>query len=221
MFEYIEFQKIKGTLYKGDVKLFGLSTCAFCKRAILFLEENNINYNLVFMDKINPKLKAKAKAKEEFQIIFKERMSLPTLVVNESDYQIGFIRIAWEKMFSVKNKGNNLVVEGTDTFESKESKFVAATAKHKKWFINPDISFRKKLEDGLSVNLKRYGFYHCPCRDTDGGKENKDIACPCRYAENDIKQWGQCFCGLYVSEEFYSNRVELRSIPERREEIFT
>ncbi|RLD30656.1 MAG: hypothetical protein DRI73_10060, partial [Bacteroidetes bacterium] len=104
-------------------------------------------------------------------------------------------------------------------FESKESKFVNATAKHRQWFINPDSSFRKKLEDGLSVNFKRYGFYNCPCRDTDGGKENKDIACPCRYAENDIKEWGQCFCGLYVSEEFYNNRVELGSIPERRKSV--
>ena len=217
MFEYIEFQRIEGTSYKGDVKLFGLSTCAFCKRAITFLEENNVKYNLVFMDKIDPELKKRAK--DEFQLKFKERMSLPSIVVNESDYQIGFIRVAWERMFSVKNKGKILSVEGSYTFESKESKFVNATAKHRQWFINPDRSFREKLEDGLTVNLERYGFYHCPCRDTDGGQENKDIACPCRYAENDIKEWGQCFCGLYVSKEFYNNRVELGSIPDRRKSV--
>ena len=97
------------------------------------------------------------------------------------------------------------------------SKFVDATAEYKHWYVNPDNEFRKKLEEGLLLNYKRYGFYHCPCRDTEKEEKNKDITCPCRYAEDDIKEWGQCFCGLYVSSELYNNRTELGSIPERRQ----
>lgn len=215
MFEYINFQKIERSNNKDDVKLFGLSTCAFCKKAISFLEENCIKYDLVFMDKINQKLKIRAK--EEFQMKFKERMSLPTLVINESDYQIGFIRIAWEHTFSLKKNGEVKPIESIEFTESIVSRFVNSTAKYKQWYINPDNNFRQKLEYGLASNHKRYGFYHCPCRDSDLGEKNKDISCPCRYAENDIKEWGQCFCGLYVSEKFHNNRVELGSIPERRE----
>jgi len=215
MFEYINFQKIEGSNDKGDIKLFGLSTCAFCARAISFLEDNSIKFDLIYMDNIA--LKLKIRAKEEFKAKFNERMSLPTLVINEADYQIGFIRIAWERLFSSTFKGTNISEDSFGNIESNVSKFVLSTAKYKKWYINPDKNFRKKLEEGLSVNYKRYGFYHCPCRESDGIKNNKDISCPCRYAENDIKEWGQCFCGLYVSKEFYSNRVELGSIPDRRQ----
>jgi ferredoxin-thioredoxin reductase catalytic subunit/glutaredoxin len=216
MFEYIDFEKIEGTNNKGDIKLFGLSTCAFCKRAISFLEDNSIKYDLVFMDTIDSNLKMRAK--EEFKAKFNERMSLPALVINEDDYQIGFIRIAWERLFPPKINEADTSENSFEFIESEVTKFVDATAKYKKWFINPDKKFRQKLEEGLSVNYKRYGFYHCPCRDSDGVAENKDIACPCIYAENDIKEWGQCFCGLYVSGEFYNNRIELGSIPERRKE---
>ena len=217
MFEYIDFQRREGTHCKDDIKLFGLSTCAFCKRAISFLEENEIKYDLVFMDEIDPYLKSRAK--REFRIKFNERMSLPTLVLNEVDFQIGFIRIAWERMFASKlivspqKDANSL-----EKFVTEVSKFVDATAAHKKWYINPDNGFRAKLEEGLLVNYKRYGFYHCPCRDSDGEDHNRDIACPCRYAEDDINEWGQCFCGLYVSKEFHDARTELGSIPERRKE---
>ena len=68
MFEYIDFQRREGTHCKDDIKLFGLSTCAFCKRAINFLEENEIKYDLVFMDEIDPYLKSRAK--REFRIKF-------------------------------------------------------------------------------------------------------------------------------------------------------
>jgi ferredoxin-thioredoxin reductase catalytic chain len=85
------------------------------------------------------------------------------------------------------------------------------------WYVNPDKDFRQDLEDGLLSNYKKYGFYHCPCRDTeDGDENNKDVACPCRYAEDDIVEWGQCYCGLFVSKEFHEARTELGSIPERR-----
>ena len=216
MFEYIQFQRIEGSSGKDNIKLFGLSTCAFCKRAITFLDENSIKYDLVFMDLID--LKLKIRAKEEFQVKFNERMSLPTLVVNEEDYQIGFIRVAWERMFSVQVGKIRITTDGLQKFDTNVSKFVETTAKYKQWHINPDHNFRIKLEEGLLVNYNRYGFYHCPCRNTDGDKNNKDVACPCRYAESDIKEWGQCFCGLFISEEFHKNKIELGSIPERREE---
>ena len=115
MFEYINFKQKFGEYNKGDIKLFGLSTCGFCNRAVDFLEDNNIQYDHILVDELDPELKKRAK-------------------------------------------------------------------------------------DGLLSNLKKYGFYHCPCRDTD-----------------DIKEWGQCFCGLYVSREFYTNKTELGSIPERRQ----
>ena len=98
-------------------------------------------------------------------------------------------------------------------------RFVDATAAYKHWFVNPDKDFRQNLEEGLLSNYRKYGFYHCPCRDSEGEDEdNKDIACPCRYAGTDIIEWGQCYCGLFVSKEFHDARTEPGSIPERRKE---
>lgn len=161
----------------------------------------------------------KYNAKREFKIKFNERMSLPALVINEVDFQIRFIRIAWERMFSSKLINSTLKdTNSLGKFTTEVSKFVDATAAYKKWYINPDNGFRMKLEEGLLVNYKRYGFYHCPCRASNGEGQNRDIACPCRYAEDDINEWGQCYCGLFVSKEFHDARTEPGSIPERRKE---
>jgi ferredoxin-thioredoxin reductase catalytic subunit/glutaredoxin len=216
MFDYIDFEFKPGIQNKGDLKLFGLSTCGFCRRAIKFLEENEIQFNIVYLNEID--LSLKLKAKEEFKEKFNAKMSFPTIVINEEDYQIGFIRIAWERAFGTEKSKPERSINDPKRQISETSKFVDASAKYKKWYVNWDNDFRQKLEEGLLTNYNKYGFYHCPCRESDGSKSNNDIACPCRYAEKDIKEWGQCFCGLYVSEEFYKNKVEPGSIPERRED---
>ncbi len=214
MFEYIDFEQRDGENNLNDVKLFGLSTCAFCKRAIIFLDENDIKYELVFLDKIN--IKEKLRVKEEFYAKFNERMNLPTLVLNENDYLIGFIRVAWERVFPKINRIHKEDISQSNNEASRVSKFVEASAKYKNWFVNPDKNFRHNLEEGLLINLKRYGYYHCPCRDSDNKNDNSDIRCPCKYAEKDIIEWGQCFCGLFVSKELFEAKKELGSIPERR-----
>lgn len=216
MFKYLDFQRKKGKHCEDDIKLFGLSTCVFCKRAINFLEENEIEYDLVYMDKIDSELKKRTR--EEFKVKFNERMSFPSLVLNEIDYQIGFIRVAWERMFSSKStirKHQNADNPGNVVTDI--SKFVDTTAEYKYWYVNPNNEFRNEIEEGLLLNYKKYGFYHCPCRDSDSTERSRDITCPCHYAEDDIKEWGQCYCGLYVSKTFHENRTELGSIPERRQ----
>jgi ferredoxin-thioredoxin reductase catalytic subunit/glutaredoxin len=217
MFEYIDFQRREGTHCKDDIKLFGLSTCAFCKRAMSFLDERNIQYDYVFVNELDPELKKRAK--EEFRAKFDQRMNFPTLVINEFDYQIGFIRVALERLFPSTGAESERSVPTESKSSTDVSKFVDAAAAYKGWFVNPDKDFRQDLEEGLLSNYKKYGFYHCPCRDAeDENENNKDIACPCRYSEDDITEWGQCFCGLFVSKAFHDSRTELGSIPERRDE---
>ena len=75
------------------------------------------------------------------------------------------------------------------------------------------------LVKGLTVNHGRYGFYQCPCRDSYGDKlKDKDIQCPCIYAADDIKEYGQCFCGLFLGENYYADHEDVDGIPERRPE---
>lgn len=95
---------------------------------------------------------------------------------------------------------------------------VLRTAKKGGYFLNPDKSFTEDLIRGLLINLDRYGFESCPCRLTIGTEEeNMDIICPCYYRDEDIIEYGCCYCGLYVSEEVVKGEKSVDSVPERRD----
>jgi ferredoxin-thioredoxin reductase catalytic chain len=85
------------------------------------------------------------------------------------------------------------------------------------YFLNSDIDFSKDLVHSLLVNEKRYGYEACPCRLASGVRaEDIDIICPCNYRDQDITDFGSCYCGLYVSKDIFEGRQELKPIPERR-----
>ncbi len=93
----------------------------------------------------------------------------------------------------------------------------------KGYFFNKDIDLVYELLDSLMKNKETYGYMACPCRLAAGEKNaDKDIICPCEYREPDVKEYGSCFCGLYVSEDLNDNRIEAQYVPERRhpEKIF-
>jgi len=70
---------------------------------------------------------------------------------------------------------------------------------------------------GLLKNEERYGYRSCPCRLASGFKErDEDIICPCRYRDDDIRDFGSCYCSLYVSEAWNRNMIPHRVVPERR-----
>ena len=97
--------------------------------------------------------------------------------------------------------------------------FAEAVAKHRKWKLNSDTDLVDPILDGLAANFNSLGYYQCPCRDSWGSRDrDKDIICPCAYAQEDIGEFGQCFCGLYVSRAFLEEGREASGIPERRPE---
>ena len=54
------------------------------------------------------------------------------------------------------------------------------------------------------------------CRMATGDFEtDRDIICPCEYRDIDVKEYGACYCSLYVDKET-SESGETKSIPERR-----
>lgn len=85
------------------------------------------------------------------------------------------------------------------------------------YHLNPDIEFTKDLIKSLLINQNRYGYWACPCRLASGKKdEDLDIICPCYYRDADVKDFGACYCALYVSQEIKDGKKEAESIPERR-----
>ncbi len=90
-------------------------------------------------------------------------------------------------------------------------------------YFNKDKDLVFELLDALILNKQRYGYMSCPCRLACGDREkDKDIICPCEYREMDLKEFGACFCGLYVSDKLDKKEIETQYIPERRpsEKIF-
>ena len=84
-------------------------------------------------------------------------------------------------------------------------------------YFNKDKDLVFELLEGLLSNKDRYGYMVCPCRLACGERENdKDIICPCEYREPDLKKYGACFCGLYISKALHNNEVKSKDVPERR-----
>lgn len=87
----------------------------------------------------------------------------------------------------------------------------------KGYYFNEDNSRVMELLSGLLTNKARYGYMVCPCRLAAGDREaDKDIICPCVYREPDVKEFGSCYCNLYVSKAWNDESIPHAYVPERR-----
>lgn len=88
----------------------------------------------------------------------------------------------------------------------------------KGYFFNKDKTRVMELLEALRTNKERYGYMSCPCRLAAGDREaDKDIICPCVYREADVREYGSCYCNLYVSREWNEEKIPHAYVPERRE----
>lgn len=87
----------------------------------------------------------------------------------------------------------------------------------KGFYFNWDEKMTFALLEQLLVTKERYGYMACPCRFANGEyKKDKDIICPCSYREADVKEFGACYCGLYVCSKLNQNQAACPIVPERR-----
>jgi len=84
-------------------------------------------------------------------------------------------------------------------------------------YLNPDAQFLNDLFEGLKQNEERYGYPSCPCRLASGKFEvDRDIVCACDYRDPDVKEFGCCYCALYVTKDVFEGKTTIGPIPERR-----
>ncbi|MEA1865351.1 MAG: ferredoxin-thioredoxin reductase catalytic domain-containing protein [Euryarchaeota archaeon] len=106
-----------------------------------------------------------------------------------------------------------MIGTGTEELHARLNKEAEESGYH----LNPDANHAKDLVRGLLVNEKRYGYRACPCRLATGDEaEDLDIVCPCDYRDQDVEEYGACYCGLYVSESVIEGEKSVAPIPERR-----
>lgn len=96
MFDYIKMTQVEGLDSGRKLRLFGLSTCGYCKKALSYLNDTGLSYEYIFVDELN--LEIKQQVKDEFKANFDKRMTFPSLVIDDEDYLIGFIKIAWDTL---------------------------------------------------------------------------------------------------------------------------
>ena len=87
----------------------------------------------------------------------------------------------------------------------------------KGYYFNNDKERVFELLEALLVNKQRYGYMACPCRLASGNRKNdEDMICPCVYRIQDVKEYGSCYCNLYVSKEWNEEKTAREYVPERR-----
>jgi ferredoxin-thioredoxin reductase catalytic subunit len=96
--------------------------------------------------------------------------------------------------------------------------YTKGVAKTNKWILNTDKQTFSDLIEGLVDNKKKYGYQSCPCRLASGKKDlDRDIICPCTYAAPDVKEFGACYCNLYMRADYYQKiKKSFVIVPERR-----
>ena len=89
------------------------------------------------------------------------------------------------------------------------------------FFNQKDEGLVAELLEALLANKERYGYMCCPCRLAAEDREaDRDIICPCVYREADVREYGSCYCGLYVSAAWNAGQIEPEYVPERRQPIW-
>lgn len=87
----------------------------------------------------------------------------------------------------------------------------------KGYYFSSDMARVMELMESLLTNKERYGYMCCPCRLSSGDREkDADIICPCSYREEDIKEFGSCYCNLYVTKDWNEEKISHEYVPERR-----
>lgn len=86
------------------------------------------------------------------------------------------------------------------------------------YYFNADEALTLDILEQALINKERYGYMSCPCRLASGSREkDADILCPCRYREEDVKEFGSCYCGLYVAKGWNEGKMPKDVyVPDRR-----
>jgi len=91
------------------------------------------------------------------------------------------------------------------------------TQERKGYYFSKDRERVMELMEALITNKERYGYMCCPCRLSSGDRElDADIICPCTYREEDVKEFGSCYCNLYVTKDWNEDKTPHDYVPERR-----
>jgi ferredoxin-thioredoxin reductase catalytic subunit/glutaredoxin len=202
----------------GDVRLFTTSTCAWCDKVKELLTENSVKYHYIDLDLLDEE---EREGRVEFLDSIYPKWGFPCLLFKKKYLILGYREEYIRKTLGLP-AASEKKDDGAEKPISEEIKKIMERlqrfSEKKGASLNPDREITAKLIAGLLENQKRHGYWACPCRLVAGNRdEDRDIICPCDYWEQDVEEFGACYCGLYVSEKVAAGEMTIETVPERRQ----
>ena len=81
-----ELTKVDGE-DRGEITLYAISTCVWCKRTKKLLGDLGVKYSYIFVDQLDKKTRDEVEAEV---VKWNPRCSFPTMVINEKKAIVGF-----------------------------------------------------------------------------------------------------------------------------------
>lgn len=198
-----------------ELKLYALSTCAWCEKLKKFLSHIGVEYSYVDLDTVPEEEQDRAVEKLD---AIDENWGFPVLMIDEKELIAGLKPDRIMNALGIDSppgeiSRDDMRDEAVDEALARLRRFCESTGD----ILNPDEKHVKKLIRGLLHNQGRYGYRACPCRLASGVRDqDRDIICPCDYRDADVEEYDACFCALYVSGDVLDGNKAVGPVPERR-----
>ena len=181
----------------GILKLYVNSTCPLCNILKGILEYNNVKFKLINIDDMD-----KEELNSELFANHIENVAFP-VVIHGNNVILGYNKEKLEKLLNKKliEPPVEELLKDISTYSDKNLmdyyKTVELFSEYSGYYLNPDKNYVLMVLDSQLKNQKN-GIKYCPCK-------LGNVICPCPDRDKEIKTYGHCFCGLYVSKEYVKN----------------
>ena len=101
--ESIEYRTVHGKQPDSPITVYALSTCAFCKRGMQYLEGNDVAYRYVYLDQLE--FDTKRSIKEELRRRYGNLPVFPVITVGDTRAISGFRKEQWAAELGLPQEG--------------------------------------------------------------------------------------------------------------------
>ncbi len=95
----VEFNEVPGDAEPHKLTVYALSTCAFCKKAMRYLEEQGLTYRYIFLDQLDFDLKREVK--QELKSRHRNIPVFPILTIDDDEALSGFAEQKWAERLGI------------------------------------------------------------------------------------------------------------------------
>ena len=100
MVEELDFTHEEGSNKDHSLVMYALSTCGFCKRALGFLKNRDVDFRYLYIDTLAPE--TKKAVKEQLRERYRIKELWPTLVIDGSEALSGFDSETWAQRLGLE-----------------------------------------------------------------------------------------------------------------------